>query len=70
MESYDELVALVEGVRDDVVKCTERGNKAAGTRVRAAMQAIKQAAQHVRKDVLGLRAPKQTGQCGCSSTCT
>jgi hypothetical protein len=54
MESYDRLVQLVSDVTDDMAKC-EGGNKAAGTRVRKAMQEIKSAAQDVRKDVLGLR---------------
>ncbi len=54
MESYDRLVQLVSDVTDDMAKC-EGGNKAAGTRVRKAMQEIKAAAQDVRKDVLGLR---------------
>jgi hypothetical protein len=54
MESYDRLVQLVNNVTDDMAKC-EGGNKAAGTRVRKAMQEIKSAAQDVRKDVLNLR---------------
>ncbi|MBT5136449.1 MAG: hypothetical protein OR996_03065 [Phycisphaerales bacterium] len=54
MESYDRLLQLVNDVTDDMAKC-EGGNKAAGTRVRKAMQDIKAAAQDVRKDVLGLR---------------
>ena len=54
MESYDRLVKLVNDVTDDMAKC-EGGNKAAGTRVRKAMQEIKSAAQDVRKDVLNLR---------------
>lgn len=54
MESYERLVQLVSDVTDDMAKC-EGGNKAAGTRVRKAMQEIKAAAQDVRKDVLSLR---------------
>ena len=54
MESYDRLAQLVQDVTDDMAKW-EGGNKAAGTRVRKAMQDIKAAAQDVRKDVLGLR---------------
>jgi hypothetical protein len=54
MDSYDRLVQLVTDVTDDMAKC-EGGNKAAGTRVRKAMQDIKSAAQDVRKDVLNLR---------------
>ena len=55
MESYDRLVQLVQDVTDDMAKC-EGCNKAAGTRVRKAMQDIKSAAQDVRKDVLSLRS--------------
>jgi|TARA_B110001454_G_C12571079_1_gene371893 hypothetical protein len=54
MEAYDRLVQLVNDVTEDMAKC-EGGNKAAGTRVRKAMQDIKAAAQEVRKDVLNLR---------------
>ncbi|MDP7009680.1 MAG: hypothetical protein QGI78_08940 [Phycisphaerales bacterium] len=55
MEAYDRLVQLVNDVTEDMAKC-EGGNKAAGTRVRKAMQDIKAAAQQVRKDVLNLRS--------------
>ena len=54
MEAYDRLVQLVNDVTEDMAKC-EGGNKAAGTRVRKAMQDIEAAAQEVRKDVLNLR---------------
>lgn len=54
MEEYQKLRQLVEEVADDVYKA-EGGNKAAGTRVRKAMQDIKAAAQDVRQKVLTLR---------------
>lgn len=54
METYDTLVKLVEEVAEDVKKA-EGGNKAAGTRVRKAMQEIKKAAQDVRVAVLDTR---------------
>ena len=55
MQEYDSLKALIEQVEVDVNKA-EGGNKAAGTRVRKQMQAIKQAAQDVRKAVLEIRS--------------
>ena len=58
MDSFDQLVEIIEGVRKDVEK-TDRGNKAAGTRVRKAMQDLKKQAQVVRADVLAMRAPKE-----------
>lgn len=54
MEAYETLKKLIADIEEDVRKA-EGGNKAAGTRVRAAMQEIKDAAQEVRKTVLELR---------------
>ncbi|MBN2446115.1 MAG: histone H1 [Phycisphaerae bacterium] len=54
MEAYEKLKQLVEEVSEDVYKAVG-GNKAAGTRVRKAMQDIKNAAQEVRKQILDLR---------------
>lgn len=47
-ELLDNLVELVDGIREDAAKFEEKGNKAAGTRVRKAMQSIKATAQDVR----------------------
>lgn len=55
MEEYERLKELVEAVSDDIRKATG-GNKAAGTRVRKAMQDIKEAAQDVRKKILEVRS--------------
>jgi len=54
MEEYERLKQLVNEAADDVLKAVG-GNKAAGTRVRRAMQEIKNCAQNVRKKVLELR---------------
>ena len=54
MEAYDSLVKLVAEAADDVNKA-DGGNKAAGTRVRKAMQDIKKASQDVRVAVLDAR---------------
>ncbi len=54
MEAYERLVKLVESAADDVEKATG-GNKAAGTRVRKAMQEVKQAAQDLRVGILEVR---------------
>lgn len=55
MEEYQRLRQLVESAAEDVDKATG-GNKAAGTRVRKAMQDIKASAQEVRKKILEVRA--------------
>ena len=55
MDEYERLKELVEAAADDVAKAYG-GNKAAGTRVRKAMQDIKEAAQLVRKKILEVRS--------------
>lgn len=55
MQEYERLKELVEAAADDVKKA-EGGNKAAGTRVRKAMQDIKESAQTVRKKILEVRS--------------
>jgi len=63
MEEYLKLKQLVEDVADDVYKAVG-GNKAAGTRVRKAMQDIKNIAQDVRRKVLDLREVEESQQQG------
>ena len=58
MEAYDRLMKLVQDAADDISKA-DGGNKAAGTRVRKAMQEIKKAAQDVRVGVLQHRVTEQ-----------
>ena len=55
MVEYERLRQLVEEAAEDVAKATG-GNKAAGTRVRKAMQDVKEAAQDLRKKILEVRA--------------
>ncbi len=50
-QNFDALAALVEATRADVEKA-ENGNKAACTRVRKAMQDMKNYAQEIRKEML------------------
>lgn len=54
MEAFERLKKLIADVEDDLKKA-EGGNKAAGVRVRQAMQDIKNCAQEVREKVLELR---------------
>lgn len=55
MQEFETLKRLIEEAGEDIQKA-EGGNKAAGTRVRKAMQDIKNTAQDVRKRVLDLRS--------------
>ncbi len=52
---YNELVQLVANMKADFEKFYNDGNKAAGTRVRGAMQELKSFAQTVRNEVTELK---------------
>jgi hypothetical protein len=51
MNKYNELRELVASLEDDFSKFFEKGNKAAGTRVRKGMQDLKKLAQEIRVEV-------------------
>ena len=48
---YSKLMSLVKGLEQDFAAFYEKGNKAAGTRVRKGMQELKTMAQDIRVDV-------------------
>ena len=51
MEKYAKLKNLVISIEDDFSKFYDKGNKAAGTRARKAMQDVKVLAQDIRKEI-------------------
>jgi len=51
MKRFNEVKDLVAGLEEDFQKFYEKGNSAAGTRVRVGMQAIKNLAQEIRVEV-------------------
>lgn len=51
MNEFEALVALVEEAKFDAVKFFDKGNKAAGTRLRKKLQEVKAQAQTVRLKV-------------------
>lgn len=51
MQNLNKIKEVLENVQADAEKFFEKGNKAAGTRVRKAMQEIKSLAQAVRQEV-------------------
>jgi len=55
MLEYEELKRKVAEVEEDLIRVEQKGNKAAGTRVRKGMQEIKALAQAIRVKVLELR---------------
>ena len=51
MDRYQQLQDLLDSVKDDFDKFYDKDNKAAGTRVRKAMQELKNLAQEIRVEV-------------------
>ena len=51
MGKFEELKSLVESMNDDYTKFSEKGNSAAGTRVRKTLQEIKKLAQDMRVEI-------------------
>ncbi|MCF6352748.1 MAG: histone H1, partial [Cyclobacteriaceae bacterium] len=51
MKRFEELQNLVNGLEGDFEKFYDKGNNAAGTRVRKGMQEMKNLAQDIRKEV-------------------
>jgi hypothetical protein len=51
MARYDELKEYVESLERDFNQFYDKGNKAAGTRVRKGMQEIKKMAQDIRVEI-------------------
>ncbi len=48
---FDELKGIITEAEEDVDKFYNKGNKAAGTRIRKAMQELKRVAQDLRTEV-------------------
>lgn len=55
MSRFAKLKSFVDGMEDDFSKFYEKGNKAAGTRVRKGMQDLKKMAQDVRSEVQNMK---------------
>ena len=55
MSKHQEVKDLVDSLEADFAKFYENGNKAAGTRVRTGMQALKNLAQEIRAEVTAMK---------------
>lgn len=51
MSKFSEVSELVNSLKEDFEKFYDKGNSAAGTRVRKGMQDLKNMAQDIRKEV-------------------
>ena len=54
-DRFSELKSFIEDAEKDFQQFYEKGNKAAGTRVRKAMQDLKQKAQDIRMEVQDMK---------------
>ncbi len=55
MSRFSEIKDLVLSLESDFEKFYEKGNQAAGTRVRSGMQTLKDLAQEIRKEVQDIK---------------
>jgi Histone H1-like protein Hc1 len=55
MKKFEELKALISSIEGDADKFYNKGNSAAGTRVRKGMQDLKNLAQAIRAEVQELK---------------
>jgi len=55
MNQYEKIKQLVLDAEEDFVKFYEKGNNAAGTRIRKSMQVLKVLAQEIRTHVQDLK---------------
>ncbi|HWV74686.1 MAG TPA: hypothetical protein VN040_23370 [Pseudosphingobacterium sp.] len=55
MDKFGKLKELIASVEGDADKFYNKGNAAAGTRVRKAMQDLKNLAQEIRNDVTSIK---------------
>ena len=58
MNRFEQVQNLLESVKDDFSKFYGDGNQAAGTRVRKAMQDLKNLAQEIRSEVQEIKNSK------------
>lgn len=57
MKNFQDLESLIASASEDAAKF-EKGNSAAGTRLRKKMQAVKELAQEIRKEVSEVKNAK------------
>jgi hypothetical protein len=51
MENFNDLKTMISSMEEDVIKFYEKGNKAAGVRVRKVLQEVRTLAQAMRLEV-------------------
>lgn len=62
MEKYQELMQYLQSLETDVVKFYEKGQSAAGTRVRKGLSELKKMAQDWRNEIQAVKAERKEGK--------
>lgn len=58
-EKYHELIEYIRGLENDVQKFYEKGQSAAGTRLRKGLSEVKKRAQEIRNEVQAVKADRK-----------
>ena len=64
MEKFNQLVQFVQSLETDFHKFYEKGQAAAGTRVRKGLSELRKICQDVRKDVQDVKAQRKAAKGG------
>lgn len=59
MQKYQNLVEFVKSLEADVIKFYEKGQSAAGTRLRKGLSELKKMAQEIRNEVQEVKAQRK-----------
>ncbi|MCL4550015.1 MAG: histone H1 [Bacteroidetes bacterium] len=63
-EKYLKLIEYLQSLEPDVTKFYEKGQSAAGTRLRKGLSELKRMAQEVRNDVQAVKAERKSAKGG------
>ena len=64
MNKYEDLIQAVQNLQTDFEKFYEKGQAAAGTRLRKGLSELRKMAQDVRKDVQEVKVQRKTEKQG------
>lgn len=60
MQKYQELIEFVKSLEGDVIKFYDKGQSAAGTRLRKGLSELKRLAQDIRNEVQDVKTQRKT----------
>lgn len=60
IQKYQDLIEFIKGLEPDIAKFYEKGQSAAGTRLRKGLSELKKKAQDLRNDIQAVKAERKT----------